>query len=652
MTLIALRDIHKSYGSEVIFHNLNVQFHPGQRVGLIGPNGSGKTTLFRLITGQTHPDMGEVTAARNMKIGYLAQEPELDLNRTVLEEMHEGFVELLAVHHRIEQLSHDMATLSGDKLQSTMKEYDRLRHQFETDGGYSYEARVKSTLLGLGIEQELFEQKISVLSGGQRSRLSLAKILITDADLLLLDEPTNHLDLQAIQWLEKFLVNSNKAVIIVSHDRYLLDAVAERIVELDSRRARSWRGNYSQYIETKEVLTLQLERQHRKRLDFVTHELDFIARNKDQEGMRGTAKGRKTRLMRMLKENPDYLDKPTEQKTIRFSFAEAKIRSDIICRAEGLSKAFGPIVLFEDLTFDLYRGTILGITGPNGTGKSTLLKMAMGTLPPDKGIIRMGKTLRLGYLDQHASVLDPEATVLQEMAKVRPDLLPEQLRGKLGMFLFSGDDVFKKTGNLSGGQQNRLILARLVLAEPDVLILDEPTNHLDIASREMLEAALDEFNGAVIAVSHDRYFLDRLADQLLIVGCDELGEKQLGRSEFIIPIEKDKGVWTTYTELLQQRRAADAQQKQKKSASQKSAAQTNKPRTAAPPELKQFNRYSTEQIETMIAETEDKIAVMQDQFGSEEVYRYADKVARLQKDFDDAKAHRDLLYRAWEYKSQ
>jgi ATP-binding cassette, subfamily F, member 3 len=648
MTLLSLRDVHKSYGSHVVFHNLNVQFHPGQRVGLIGPNGSGKTTLFRLITGQTQPDMGQVTHAKTLRIGYLAQEPQLDPDRTVIEEMHEGLGDILSMRHKLDILSHDLEVLSGDKLESAMKEYDRLTHAFENTGGYSFEARVKSTLSGLGLTEELFEVKVAALSGGQRSRLALSKILIGDFDVLLLDEPTNHLDLQATQWLERFLVNSDKAVVLVSHDRFLLDAVTERILELDQKRTRSWRGNYSRYIETKDVLNLQLERQHRKRLDFVTHELDFIARNKDQEGMRKNARGRKHRLLRMLKENPDYLDKPTEQKTVQFTFAKAKGKSDLVCRAENLSKAFGPIELFKDLSFDLYRGSFLGITGPNGTGKSTLLKLALKQLEADEGNIRLGKMLKIGYLDQHASVLDPQATVLEEVTRLRPDLTPEQLRGRLGSFLFSGDDVFKKTSDLSGGQQNRLILVKLVLSEPDVLVLDEPTNHLDIASREMLEEALDEFNGAVIAVSHDRYFIDSLADQLLVLGCNPLGEKEMGMFEFVVPIE-DKGVWTTYSELLGKRKVAAEEEKQKKKAA---APKPNKGRTAAPVELKQFNKYTVEQIETMIADLEKKIIRMQEQFGDEQVCRNPSKLEVLQNDFESGKHQLELLYKAWEFRNQ
>jgi ATP-binding cassette subfamily F protein 3 len=648
MTLLSLRDIHKSYGPHVVFHNLNVQIHPAQRVGLIGPNGSGKTTLFRLITGQTQPDMGQVTCAKTLRIGYLAQEPLLDPDRTVLEEMHEELSDILSMYHKLDILSHDMATLSGEKLESAMKEYDRLTHAFENTGGYSFEARVKSTLAGLGLTEELFEVKVAALSGGQRSRLALAKILIGDFDLLLLDEPTNHLDLQATQWLERFLVNSDKAVLLVSHDRFLLDAVTQRILELDQKRTRSWRGNYSRYIETRDILNLQLERQHRKRMDFVTHELDFIARNKDQEGMRKTARGRKHRLMRMLKENPDYLDKPTEQKTVQFTFAKAKGKSDLVCRAENVCKSFGPIVLFKELSFDLYRGSFLGITGPNGTGKSTLLKLALQQMAADKGNIRLGKTLKIGYLDQHASVLDPQATVLEEVTRIRPDMTPQQLRGRLGAFLFSGDDVFKKTSDLSGGQQNRLILAKIVLSEPDVLVLDEPTNHLDIPSREMLEEALDEFDGAVIAVSHDRYFLDSLSDQLLILGCNPIGDKEMGSFEFITPLE-DKGVWTTYSELLQKRKATAEEEKQRKKAA---SPRPSKNRSAAPAELKQFNKYTVEQIEAMISDLEQRIVRMQEQFGDEQICRNPSKLEALQKEFESDKHQLELLYKAWEFRNQ
>jgi ATP-binding cassette subfamily F protein 3 len=648
MTLLSLRDVHKSYGPHVVFHNLNVQIHPAQRVGLIGPNGSGKTTLFRLITGQTQPDMGQVVCAKTLRIGYLAQEPQLNPDHTVLEEMHEGLSDILSMHHKLDTLSQNLAVLSGEKLESAMKEYDRLTHAFESMGGYSFEARVKSTLAGLGLTEELFEVKVAALSGGQRSRLALAKILIGDFDLLLLDEPTNHLDLQATQWLEKFLINAEKAVLLVSHDRFLLDAVTQRILELDQKKARSWRGNYSRYMETRDVLNLQLERQHRKRLDFVTHELDFIARNKDQEGMRKNARGRKHRLQRMLKENPDYLDKPTEQKTVQFAFAKAKGKSDLVCRAENLCKAFGPIVLFKDLSFDLYRGSFLGITGPNGTGKSTLLKLALHQMAADNGNIRMGKTLKIGYLDQHASVLDPQATVLEEVTRIRPEMTPQQLRGRLGAFLFSGDDVFKKTSDLSGGQQNRLILAKIVLSEPDVLVLDEPTNHLDIPSREMLEEALDEFDGAVIAVSHDRYFIDSLADQLLIMGCNPIGDKEMGRFEFVVPIE-DKGVWTTYTELLQKRKVAAEEEKQRKKAAMPKA---TKAKSSAPAELKQFNKYTVVQIEEMISKLEKKIPLMQEQFGDEHICRNPSKLEALQKEFEADKQQLELLYKAWEFRNQ
>jgi ATP-binding cassette subfamily F protein 3 len=312
-----------------------------------------------------------------------------------------------------------------------------------------------------------------------------------------------------------------------------LDKVACKIIEVENRQARVWNGNYSNYVQTRQIERLQREREHTRRVEMVDRTLDFIARNKDQEGMRGTARGRKTRLKRLLKENPGYLDKSSSQKTIRFSFGKTDRKSDLVLRCEGLSKSFGDLRLFENLTFDILSGQRIGITGPNGMGKSTFLRLALGQLEPSAGRIRMGKNLRVGYLDQHGDVLDPSRSVLEEALSTNPGLSSEQVRNRLGGFLFTGDDVFKQCGDLSGGQRNRLMLCRLVLADSDVLVMDEPTNHLDIASREMLEAAMEDYTGTMIVVSHDRYFLDRVVDKLIVVGVDELGSRCLGKTEFI-----------------------------------------------------------------------------------------------------------------------
>ena len=649
MSIVVFQDVHKSFGPEIIFDFLSLQFYAGQKVGLIGANGSGKTTLFRMVLGDEKPDTGKVTCAKNLKIGYLPQEPIFAGDRTVIEEMHEGLADILQLDRRIESFAKDMETLSGKELTAAMAEYDKLCHRFETAGGYACEARIKSILAGLGIGPEHYNTHTSVLSGGQLSRLGLAKVLAKDTNLLLLDEPTNHLDLNATTWLESFLRTYDGSVILVSHDRYLLDKVSEKIVELKGRDARVWKGNYSQYLETKETVGLAEQREHEKRVETVAKTLDFIARNKDQEGMRGTARGRKKRLERLLKQNPDYLEKGAAEKTIHFSFADSGSKSDLVLRAENVTKSFGDLTLFKNLTLDVNSGDRLGITGPNGTGKTTLLRLAMGQLAPDAGTIKLGPTLKIGYLDQQAATLNPAHTVLEEARTVRPDLSPEVIRGKLGAFLFSGDDVFKNVGDLSGGQQNRLMLCKLVLSEPDVLVLDEPTNHLDIASREMLEEALNDYNGAVIAVSHDRYFLDRAMESLLVIGADAEGKQQVGAVMLVPAARTDTdGVFSTYVLKIQAGRA-EAEKQRIAESRKKQAAAAPKPKT--PEHLRPFNKYTVEQIEEMIHAQEGTLEQMQHSFGDEKIYLNHKLLTQLQADVEAEKEKLNLLYEAWNHRA-
>jgi ATP-binding cassette subfamily F protein 3 len=647
MAVVTLSDIHVAFGSEVVLDRLDLRLHPGEKVGMVGANGSGKSTILRLIVGEIEPDMGKVSKQKALNIGYLSQETTFSGNRTVMEEMHAGVEHLLRLQREIHAVSGEMESLAGSELKAMMKKYDRLCHDFEIAGGYAYEISIRKTLAGLGFEPELHHVKTSALSGGQLSRLGLAQVLMLDTDLLLLDEPTNHLDLQATEWLEKFLTGYNGAAVIISHDRCLLDKVACKIIEVENRQARVWNGNYSSYVQTKQTERLQQEREHVRRVEMVDRTLDFIARNKDQEGMRGTARGRKTRLKRLLKENPDFLDKPSSRKTINFSFGKTDRKSDLVLRCEGLSKSFDNLTLFENLTFDILNGQRIGITGPNGTGKSTFLRLALGQLEPSEGGIRMGKNLRVGYLDQHGDVLDPSMSVLDEALGANPKLSSEQVRNRLGAFLFTGDDVFKKCGDLSGGQRNRLMLCRLVLADPDVLVMDEPTNHLDIASREMLEAALEDYTGTMIVVSHDRYFLDRVIDKLIVVGMDELGSRCLGKTEFI-----DAKPAYSYYALLITKRVETQRQKLESCAAgprkRRPASTGNKTRSRMPEELKRFNKYSVEQIEELIMELEQELAGMKERFGDEMIYKNPGQLADLQQSYDAKTTELELLYRAYE----
>jgi len=646
MAIVTLCDIHKSFGSEIVFDKLNLQLYQGEKVGMVGVNGSGKSTILKLITSQIAPDKGEVIKQKGLRIGYLAQEASFDKGRTVIEEMHAELEGVFGLHDKIHKVSKEMEELEGAALKRKMREYDRLLHKFELEGGYEYEIRIKVVLTGLGFEQNQFGDKVSSLSGGQLSRLGLAKVLMQESKLLLLDEPTNHLDLQATEWLEKFLSSYKGAEVVISHDRYLLDRIAEKIIEVGDRQAKVWKGNYSNYLASKQVFEIERQRQYKQRAQMVERTVDFIARNKDQEGMRGTARGRKKRLKRLLKENPDFLEKPREQKTISFSFSKSQSRSELVLRCEGLSKCFGDKKLFEALSFDILRGERFGITGPNGSGKTSFLKLAIGELEPSGGTMRIGKNLSIGYLDQHSLTLDANRTVLEEALSAGPKLSAERVRSILGTFLFCGDEVFKKCGELSGGQQSRLMLCKLVLSEPDVLVLDEPTNHLDIRAREILEQGLAEYGGTIIAVSHDRFFLDRIAEKLLVMGVDEYGGRQMGRVEFF----SSRPVYSKYASIILHRReqlkreklaGADAKKRRQVTSGKKKSMQTAEV-------LKRFNRYSVEQIEQMIMELEQEIAEMKERFGEGEIYKNVQLLQRLQKDYEQKNAELELLYRVYE----
>jgi ATP-binding cassette subfamily F protein 3 len=646
MAIVTVQDIHKSFGPEVVLDGLSLDLHNSEKVGLVGPNGCGKTTILKLILGTVEPDMGKVIRKKNLRIGYLPQEPVFSGERTLIEEMHAGFESLLSIQKKILALADKLGRLSGAELKMAMKEYDRLHNEFELAGGYDYETKTHAILAGLGFEDKYYDLKTTSLSGGQLSRLGLALVLIKETDLLLLDEPTNHLDLQATVWLEKFLASYEGAAVIISHDRFLLDNVVSKIITVDNKRARVCGGNYSTYAAERQKLELQQQREYESKVEFVARTRDFIARNKDQEGMRKVARGRKKRLEKLLHDNPDFLERPQHLQTVKFGFAEPARQSDLIIRAENLCKQFGSLVLFKNLTFDVLGSQRLGITGPNGTGKTTLIKMALGQTEPTTGSIKMGKSLNIGYLDQQGAQLNTANTVLEEAQTVALKLSSEQLRNKLAAFLFRGEDVFKKIGELSGGQQNRLILCKLVLSEPDVLLMDEPTNHLDIPSKEMLEAALQEYTGTLIVVSHDRFFLNKTVDKLLVLGLDELGKKKLGVFEFV------SGGYSEYAALVEKRTQQYQQQAElaPKAPKPKRAKREDMPKKTTPKELVRFAMWSVDKIENAIMELEENISAMHQRFGDEKIYKDPVKLKELQADFDKKRSELDTLYRAYEHR--
>jgi ATP-binding cassette subfamily F protein 3 len=645
MAIVSLNDVHIAFGARVVFDKLALKLYPREKVALVGPNGCGKTTLLRLIVSEQHPDIGAIHTRKNLRFGYLPQEPRFDDSRTVIQELHAADADILEIQDEIHALAETISTLSGTELKQAMKKYDALLSRFDARGGYSYENRIKEVAAGLGLDARLYGVKTGELSGGQKARLGLAKVLLSDAELLLLDEPTNHLDFDGTMWLEEYLKKFGGAVVIVSHDRFLLDRLVTKTIEIRNRSATVYPGNYTNYRKEKQKRELEFEREYQKRLEFVEHTRDFIARNKDQEGMRKVARGRKKQLNDLLKAQPDFLAKPVCEKELNFAFAEVEQKSQraqVVLGCKNLTKKYDSLVLFDGLSLEVLTGHRLGIIGANGTGKTTLLKLALRQEQPSAGETTLKKNLSVGYLDQTGAELNDENTVLDEAATVVPDLLPGQVRSKLGAFLFGGDEVFKKVGQLSGGERNRLALCKLVLSAPEVLILDEPTNHLDIPSIEALEEALQNYTGTVIVVSHDRFFLDRTVDKLLVLGVDSLGNRKEGGFELVI------GSFSRYAELLKQRRTQQQDIDARKSKPKEVA--THKPQVTTPPELLQFAMWSYERLEEAVEHTEREITELTERFGDTAIYKNPQQVAELRRRLDDRKKHLELLYRAYERK--
>ena len=631
MGLIRVQNVTKQFGTQIVLNNVSLELNTGETVGLIGANGSGKSTLFKLIAGELQPDFGTVTRSKGLEVGYLAQEPELSPRNPLHDEVASAFADLLVLERKLHDLSEQMAAHHhGPKLSALMSEYDRVRAEFETGGGYAIEQRVNEVLGGLGFTPADYSLPISALSGGQKCRAALAKLLLTERQFLLLDEPTNHLDIDAVRWLEKFLGGYHGGAMIVSHDRYLLDRLADRIVEVERQRLTSYSGNYSIYLKAKGVNELTQQRRYKKDKVFIEKERDFFARFHAAQRVK-EAKGRIKRLERRLDAGEFVTEQTVKRKTVSFEFKKSEDRAATVADVEDLSKSYGDKLLFRDLMFQVQTGQRFAITGPNGVGKTTLLKILLGKVAADTGRAVLDPRFEVGYYAQDADDLQPGQTVLNEILAVRPEMSPTAVRSLLGGFLFSGDDVFKTTEQLSGGEQSRVRLLKLILRSPNVLILDEPTNHLDIASREALEEALRQFPGTIIAVSHDRYFIDRMADRLLVMrpeGCKVYN-----------------GNYSIYIEQVEAERAAAEAAVKTERRKQSSKQKSSKPRS---PEQDRFRKLSTDEIEALIIEREERIVALNARFADQAVYKDPREVTRLRDEFDRLKAELTAAEAAWD----
>ncbi|HIR91792.1 MAG TPA: ABC-F type ribosomal protection protein [Candidatus Egerieimonas intestinavium] len=511
--ILSCQNIKKSFGTVSILEEVSFHIEEREKAALVGPNGAGKSTLLKIITGELAPDEGLVVLSKGTQLGYLAQHQELDTGATIYEEVRKVKQYLLEWEERIRSMEEEMRGLTGSSLESLMESYTRLTHAYEQENGYAYESELTGVLKGLGFTEEDFARPVNTLSGGQKTRVALGKLLLQKPDILLLDEPTNHLDMESIAWLETYLLNYPGAVLIVSHDRYFLDRVVTKIVEIDLGVVRSFQGNYSAYSQKKAQLREAQYKAWLNQQQEIRHQEEVIAklRSFNREKSIKRAESREKLLNKM-----EVLEKPTEENTeMRIQLHPRIISGNDVLTVEDLSKSFPGLTLFEDFSTVIHRGERVAVIGNNGTGKTTLLKILNGLIPADSGRFSLGSKVHVGYYDQEHHVLHMEKTIFQEISDDYPTLTNTEIRNLLAAFLFTGDEVFQPISTLSGGERGRVSLAKLMLSEANFLILDEPTNHLDMVSKEILEQALRNYTGTVLYVSHDRYFINQTATRIL-----------------------------------------------------------------------------------------------------------------------------------------
>ncbi len=511
--ILSVQNICKAFPEKTVLRNASFHIEDNEKAAIIGINGAGKSTLLKIIVGEMKADDGLVTLAKGKTLGYLAQHQDLTSTHTIYDELLSVKQGLIDLETQMREVEHSMKHLADTELARAMELYASLTHQFEQQNGYAYRSELVGVLKGLGFTEEDFTREVGTLSGGQKTRVALGKLLLLNPDIILLDEPTNHLDMASISWLETYLLNYKGAVVIVSHDRYFLDKIAHKIIEVDQGKVMTFTGNYSDYASKKQQLRLAAWNAYVNQQREIKHQEAVIEklRSFNREKSIRRAESREKMLDKI-----DVIEKPTEANAdMKMSFVPHKESGNDVLMVEGLSKSFDTLSLFSDLSFEIKRGEHVAIIGDNGTGKTTILKLINELLPADHGTIRLGSNVEIGYYDQEHHVLHTEKTLFEEISDDYPYLTNTEIRNTLAAFLFTGEDVFKRIGDLSGGERGRVSLAKLMLSESNFLILDEPTNHLDITSKEILESALNAYTGTVLYVSHDRYFINTTATRIL-----------------------------------------------------------------------------------------------------------------------------------------
>ena len=628
MIILSAQHIAKSFGVNAVLRDVSLTVQQGDRIGLVGVNGCGKSTLMRILAGLDAQDGGEISLVRGLRVGYLAQQNMVTSGETVWNELQKVYEQVFAMEKKLRELEDEMAHAHTDaqRFAQLSADYDRLTQRFEEADGYSWKSMVSGVLNGLGFKPAQYDQCVDSLSGGEQTRLCLARLLLQKPDLLLLDEPTNHLDMETLQWLENYLAAYKGSVLVISHDRYFLDHVCTGIAEILMGASEQYNGNYTRYIAQRQERFESRMRAYEIQQKEIERQQAIIARYRmfNREKSIRAAESREKALDRMEK-----LEKPVDERAIRFSFEARRRTGEDVLQLTEISKSFGEKHLFHDLTLRVRAGDRVALIGPNGVGKSTLIKIIVGEEQPDTGFIRYGSNVDIGYYDQHQSTLHADKTALDEIWDRFPQMEQSNVRGALGMFLFTGDDVFKPIHTLSGGEKGRVALTALMLRKDNLLLLDEPTNHLDMDSREVLEDALADFGGTIITVSHDRYFINRIANRIIEMQPD-------GVTEYI-------GNYDDYIERKNRPVAVEAEAGKTKTELEKEKRREKLSRQA----LRQL-KIRAQEAEKAVGVKEAEIAELEAQMADPSLYSDAQKSADVQRAYQKAQQALQTLYEQWE----
>ena len=636
--ILSCSNITKSFGDNDILKHISFHIEEHEKAAVVGINGAGKSTLLKIMIGELAPDEGSVTVSKGSTIGYLAQHQDLEGAETIYDALLEVKRPILEMEEQLRRLELEMKSASGDELEAKLAQYGRLNHEFEMANGYACRSEITGVLKGLGFEEDEFAKPITALSGGQKTRVSLGKLLLTKPDILLLDEPTNHLDMESIAWLETYLKSYTGAVLIVAHDRYFLDRVVTKIVELDNGVGTVFLGNYSAYSDKKAMLRDAQIRAYLNQQQEIKHQEAVITKLKsfNREKSIKRAESREKMLDKVQR-----IDKPQEiQNQMRISLEPRFVSGNDVLTVESLSKSFPGQTLFSDISFEIKRGERVALIGNNGTGKTTMLKIINGLIDADSGRFTLGSKVQIGYYDQEHHVLHMDKTIFQEISDDYPNLNNTQIRKVLAAFLFTGDDVFKLIGDLSGGERGRVSLAKLMLSEANFLILDEPTNHLDITSKEILEHALNNYTGTVLYVSHDRYFINQTATRIMDL-VNHTFVNYIGNYDYYLEKKEELTAAYSNTSRLENNSSSaafDLASDSKLSWQEQKEAQAK--------ERKRANEFK--KTEERIGVLEDRSAEIDILMSREEVYTNSVKCQELAKERAEIDAELETLYEKWE----